>query len=258
LIGLCQILIGGTLLWNHSDFKSIAENTLWGPAALILFLGIFAQFLCWLGWSSTSKKNRCYLALFNVLIVGLVIAQSYGCFWAFKLRYSLVPRSISFEAGIDNSFENFLDQHFKYEFSHSWNRIQEQYQCCGVDGPTDYRRGASALPWSCCGKSEDPFVTDCSQIYQRGCLGVLTHTIKKLLLYAAVTAFVAATFQSAGLFCTIQLVLSLRRNETEEEVDTSSMSFRQKLNRELKPLTRTQIHRKLKIEESKPDTIQNI
>lgn len=37
-----------------------------------------------------------------------------------------MPRSLSFETQIDNSFEDFLKLHFKYEFSHSWNRIQEQ------------------------------------------------------------------------------------------------------------------------------------
>lgn len=65
--------------------------------------------------------------------------------------------------------------------------------------------------------------------------------------------------QIVGLFCSIQLIVTLKRDETEEEVDTSSMSFRQKLERELKPLsTRTRVHRKLKIEESIPDTIQSI
>lgn len=62
-----------------------------------------------------------------------------------------------------------------------------------------------------------------------------------------------------GLFCSIQLILFLKRNEAEDEVDTSSMSFRRKLETEMKPLSaRTRIHRKLKIEESIPETIQNI
>lgn len=65
--------------------------------------------------------------------------------------------------------------------------------------------------------------------------------------------------QFVGLFCSIQLILSLKLNETEDEVDTSSMSFRQKLGTELKPLSsRTRVHRKPNIEDSIPDTIQSI
>jgi len=259
VIGLGQILIGATLLWDHISFNAIAENKFWGPAAIITSLGVFAQFLCWFGWSSTTKKNRCYLALFNAFLVGLVLMQGFTCFWAFKLRNTLVPRSISFETRIDDSFEEFLKTHFKYESAHSWNKIQEHYQCCGVDGPTDYRRGAAAVPWSCCTSSEDPSLTGCSNIYQRGCLGVTIYTIKKLLLQASLTSFVAGVMQSVGLFCSFQLILSLKRNDNTDEVDTSSMSFRQKLESELKPLSaRTRPHRKIKIDESTPETIQSI
>lgn len=52
--------------------------------------------------------------------------QGFTCIWAIKLRSTLMPRSIVFETAIDNSFEEFLTKHFKYETSHSWNRIQEQ------------------------------------------------------------------------------------------------------------------------------------
>lgn len=151
-----------------------------------------------------------------------------------------------------------------------------------MDGITDFRRGAGAIPWSCCASSEDPYTTGCSQFYQRGCLGVVTYTIKKLLVYALLTAFLAGTIQVSitlsncnffnlfrwfffsflklvGLFCSIQLILSLKRNEAEDEVDTSSMSFRQKIETELKPLSaRIRNHRKMKIEESIPETIQSV
>lgn len=52
--------------------------------------------------------------------------QGFACIWAIKLRGTLMPRSLEFENEIDNSFEEFLKKHFKYEVAHSWNRIQEQ------------------------------------------------------------------------------------------------------------------------------------
>jgi len=261
LTGLCQAVIGAMLLWEHSAFNAIAQNNFWGPAAVILSLGLIAQFFCWFGWSSTKKKKKCYLALFNVLLIVLVIMQSLTCFWAFKLRNTLIPRSVSFETKIDDSFEESLKRHTNpLEFSNKWDFIQEQYQCCGVDGNSDYRRATWGISWSCCAQSEDPFMTGCTNFYQRGCLGVIIHTIKRLLLYASLTAFVAAVLQSVGLFCSIQLISSLKQNENIDDVDTSSMSFRQKLERELKPLssrTRTRTHHKVNIEESIPDTIQS-
>lgn len=77
-------------------------------------------------WNETNKFSFLNYFQFNLLLVGLVVMQGFTCIWSFKLRSSLMPRSISFEAEIDDSFEEFLKKHFKVEFSHSWNRIQEQ------------------------------------------------------------------------------------------------------------------------------------
>lgn len=260
LIGLCQILIGGALLWHHSDFNDIAKNNFWGPYAIILSLGIVAQLMCWFGWHSTSKKKRCYLILFNVLLIGIIVMQGFACIWAFMIRSTLVPLS-EFELKVNRSFESFAETHLRTPTANEnkWNRIQEQLQCCGVDGLSDYRLIAAAIPYSCCATSDDPTKHDCANMNQRGCFGVMVVTVKKMLMYAALAAFLAATVQFVGLFCSIQLILTLKHGETDDEVDTSSMSFRQKLDRELKPLSaRTRAQRKLKIEEATPEAIQNI
>ncbi|KAG4071543.1 hypothetical protein HA402_011697 [Bradysia odoriphaga] len=260
LIGLCQILIGGALLWHHSDFNDIAKNKFWGPYAIILSLGIVAQLMCWFGWHSTTKKKRCYLILFNVLLIGIIAMQGFACIWSFKLRSTLVPLS-EFELNISKSFESFAATHLKTVTANEnkWNRIQEQLQCCGVDGLSDYRLIAAAIPYSCCAASNDPMKHDCANMNQRGCFAIVVDTVKKMLIYAALTAFLAATVQFVGLFCSIQLILTLKHSEIDDEVDTSSMSFRQKMERELKPLSaRTRAQRKIKIEESIPEAIQSI
>lgn len=229
--------------------------------------------------------------------------QGFACIWAFMLRSTLVPLS-EFELKVNRSFESFAETHLRTPTANEnkWNRIQEQVchccilsvhilipylfphqlQCCGVDGLSDYRLIAAAIPYSCCATSNDPTKHDCANMNQRGCFGVMVVTVKKMLMYAALTAFLAATVQVSGslkqfllrsnlfnellsylqfvgLFCSIQLILTLKHGETDDEVDTSSMSFRQKLDRELKPLSaRTRAQRKLKIEETIPEAIQNI
>ena len=70
-----------------------------------------------------------------------------------------------------------------------------QYQCCGIDGPADYRRGASAVPWSCCIGSTEPQHSACMTIYQRGCLFVLVQQIKMNLMHCAVGALLTSVFQ---------------------------------------------------------------
>lgn len=66
-------------------------------------------------------------------------------------------------------------------------------QCCGVDGPLDYRR--LSLPWSCCSRPEHAYESACDTHYKRGCLAVVSEQIKYRLLITAFSAAVIAIFQ---------------------------------------------------------------
>lgn len=66
-------------------------------------------------------------------------------------------------------------------------------QCCGVDGPLDYRR--LSLPWSCCSRPEHAYESACDTHYKRGCLAVVSEQIKHRLLITAFSAAIIAIFQ---------------------------------------------------------------
>lgn len=78
-----------------------------------------------------------------------------------------------------------------------------QLQCCGVDGPTDYRnfeemRGVLATPWSCCNTNMMTINrTDggCTHIYKRGCQHVVVNRTKTILLRIFLVALCSVLLQ---------------------------------------------------------------
>lgn len=76
------------------------------------------------------------------------------------------------------------------EYLYLWFK---QLQCCGVDGPLDYRR--LSLPWSCCSRPEHAYESACDTHYKRGCLAVVSEQIKYTLLITAFGAAIIAIFQ---------------------------------------------------------------
>lgn len=74
-------------------------------------------------------------------------------------------------------------------------------QCCGVDGPLDYRR--LSLPWSCCSRPEHAYESACDTHYKRGCLAVVSEQIKYTLLITAFGAAIIAIFQVIEKLLTI-------------------------------------------------------
>lgn len=78
-------------------------------------------------------------------------------------------------------------------------------QCCGVDGPLDYRR--LSLPWSCCSRPEHAYESACDTHYKRGCLAVLTEQIKIRLLLACFAAAGIALAQVSWFYFLLNLYI---------------------------------------------------
>lgn len=141
--GGVQIVFGGTLLWTHLGHTRIIENKFWAPAAVFICLGPITLCLCWLGWSGTTKKNRCYLGFvsipyltmiiriislyyasfqFGAMLVILICAQFLLCGWALALRQSLPSKA---ELPVDISFTEFVEMP-RVDQSHMWNQMQSE------------------------------------------------------------------------------------------------------------------------------------
>lgn len=155
---------------------------------------------------------------FSILLAIIVGTQLFVCIWSIKLRWSLTPRSSKFENSFDDSFARFFADNSVFDSSHIWNKVQSQvcvsdcfakfrnaenqvffilaqYKCCGVDGHTDYRRGA--VPWSCFIGSEHS--EDFTKINRRGCLLVIESILRRLLLYCSFVVLITALLQASIL-----------------------------------------------------------
>lgn len=212
-------------MWDHVSFNELVENNFWKPAAMLIGIGSGALLVGWLGWNSTRKRNRCNLGLvscsgrrsaflsttntnlaaqFCTLLLLSSFVQVYVAYWAHDLRGQLLKtRSENVELRLDTTFMEFFVHH-KEQSSHIWNRVQEEYQCCGVDGPSNYRQG-NAVPWSCFARdvgeteaefSAKAFIPNAKiKINHVGCLEVLSTLLRRHLLYGALGALASAGLQ---------------------------------------------------------------
>ncbi|KAL3311135.1 hypothetical protein Ciccas_010291 [Cichlidogyrus casuarinus] len=87
---------------------------------------------------------------------------------------------------IDGQYLNYFNSHYaqkEYEvYTASWDLVQQEYQCCGFNGPTDYlhtvwyNSSTKGLPTSCCSETFDGACQDykfsgpVEGVYQQGCL----------------------------------------------------------------------------------------
>lgn len=163
--------------------------------------------------------------------------------WSLALREQLPGAS---KYPLDSSFEDFK-QHMG-DHSHIWHKMQYDLHCCGVYELTDYYRTGSShagVPWSCCTIPEKAEHSACQSFHQRGCMHVLSDTIRERLFYVSIVLICAAIIQSMGLFCIIQLTILLhdeeRRSSDQTDMPSTSRSRerRERRNKELLPLAQS-------------------
>lgn len=83
-----------------------------------------------------------------------------------------------------------------------------QLDCCGIGGPTDYRK-SKAVPWSCCKRNLKELSGDCPSVHQHGCLLDVYDEVYHCLTYSALSSFGMAIIQVMNLTMSMFRVLFL-------------------------------------------------
>lgn len=136
--------------WYGIEFGviQVASGILIGVGAVILFI-------CWLGCCGAMNENTGCLICYAVIVFCLVILQIIAFIMA-VVFYSKV------NSGLHDTLTNTLT--YNYSIYHdtpatqSWDYIQSNLQCCGVNSPIDWKSSdwkknvskVTNVPTSCC------------------------------------------------------------------------------------------------------------
>lgn len=222
-------MIGAFLLWTHRQYSTLVNDQFWEPFGIIIVLGLVTQLMCYLGWTATTKKHRCYLGTFCAFLVIQIVIQFLISGWAYATKVQLITPA---ELAIKANFDLFISkEESRSDQTHIWNRLQRDMECCGALHPIDYIK--IGVPWSC----NDPISTN---RYDVGCMHVLVKHIQWNMIRVSVLAVSTALIQSLGIFCVIQLVLLLKRPR-KMLPNGDNHSLRAKRTREQMPLSASSI-----------------
>ncbi|XP_023710810.1 CD63 antigen-like isoform X2 [Cryptotermes secundus] len=180
------------------------------PVLLLALAGLAACLVAAVGWCGAMAGNTCRLRAFSVFLI-VVIMSEFGA-----SIYALMSRT-DFKADVtkamEESFSNYTNDKAVAE---DWKSLQKELECCGVDGPNNYR-SLGMMDWSCCLAGTRHEGT-CHGVNQRGCLESLTHEIQRRLLWLSLLGIAAAIGQMTGVLCSCCLLNSLRNEKRRNRV----------------------------------------
>jgi len=227
LMGLALLGIGIFAYIDGQDFNELVDQAMkqlnsdftiglyGGTAALIIAISCIIVIVSFFGCCGAWKENRCLLFFNYVAILVLFIGVIAGATIAFTQSIDIIrnPMLESLKSYDENT-----------EIKESWDGIQEQLKCCGVDSYKDYMKynviitGPGLVPESCCIGQQD--VDQCQLSPNQyledtdGCFTLLKETLENNKKWIGIGTVATIVFMFANLLAIFTYVacLSDRRN----------------------------------------------
>jgi len=168
LIGIALVAVGIYAYITLRDYLNIlGDSSINAPAIVLIVFGVITFIIAALGCFGACKESPCLLFTFAVIIAMLLIAEIGAGIAAFVFRGEV-------EGFFDGKKDELLMQYKEGDDSaitDSWDKVHEQLECCGYNGPTDWADSNLA-------PEQAPKVPDSCKEYTQGCKDALIETVK--------------------------------------------------------------------------------
>lgn len=209
-VNLVILICGGVLLGvgitalvgDHSQLNNLLDTNLYtGVAIVITVAGGLIVLISFLGCCGAFQESKCLLGTFFCLVLILFVVVGAGAIAGFVLGGEGLVNNIGEEMRKTIGKYNSDDAVRK-----SWDFLQSNFQCCGVDGRSDWGPviGLGQVPSSCCKKDSSDNVLSCNAVtgsYPDGCVQSMKEFVSSnSTLFGGITIGVAVFLLLSMIF----------------------------------------------------------
>ncbi|XP_065185230.1 leukocyte surface antigen CD53-like [Sycon ciliatum] len=209
-----------SLVHTHGDYAVVIDNANGTYGGFLVTVGVLSCILSAAGCLGALKEHRCALIFYGIVLSIIFLLELSAAGVGVAYRKDL--KSI-----VDKGMLKTLD---KYDSSangnleKSWNKVQINLKCCGVDSNTDWQRnqskwgkdhlGVPIFPASCCTHPVSGMCTPVAQgLRTDGCLSSVLDTLKHRWAVLVGIAAGIAVVQILGISCACGLQSHIKRND---------------------------------------------
>lgn len=169
IAGIGLIATGAYVNIKMNEYYDFFGNDYLGPGILVIVVGVLIFLVAFFGCCGAYKENYCLVMTFAVTLTIIFILEIAGGIAGFVLRGKI-------EDDVSNVLKDAMKNYGQADHdgvTKAWDKLQEEFTCCGVDNYTDWTNATSTLaspPISCCKASNaNCTTTDTNQIFTEGC-----------------------------------------------------------------------------------------
>jgi len=189
-------LVDGEGLSDFLDQLEIDEdlNIIYLGSILIIVVSSFVLLITFLGCCGALKESRCLLGTYVFCVIVLICCMIGGIALA-----ASGTQLVDLKTPLKDTMSDYDNSDPNDPVTQAWDGIQQEYECCGVDGPQDWSEFGNFIqgdvPDSCCASP----VTGCTEV--PGCYSKFEDIIKQNedLIYSIVSITLIALVVNAAL-----------------------------------------------------------
>lgn len=206
LAGIGLIATGAYVKIKLDEYYDFFGNDYMGPGILLIVVGVIIFLLAFFGCCGAYKENYCLTMMFAVLLGVIFIMELAGGIAGFVLRNDI-------EGDVKTTL---LDAEKNYNktghggVTKAWNKLQDEFDCCGVENKTEWEAyTGDKPPASCCPST----VADCTydQAYNKGCRNAFEDWLKAKVAIVGGVGIGLAFIQIVGILFACCLARAIRK-----------------------------------------------
>lgn len=211
ITGIVFIAVGTVILVVYSGYNNFMDRWFFAAPVLMIVVGTVVFIVSFFGCCGAVKENHCMIITFSVLLL-LIFALELGAGIAGYMMRAEVRSMV--ESRLNTTMEDYST---KDDIRKSWDIMQHDLECCGMNGPSDWSMTGvfadNTVPLSCCREVAEGSKCDVNSVsvYASGCMGKLRDAIEHNVLILGGVGIGIAIVQLMGVIFACCLARSIRR-----------------------------------------------
>jgi len=206
IAGIGLIATGAYVNVKMDEYYDFFGKEYFGPGILLIVVGVLIFLIAFFGCCGAYKENHCLTMTFAVCLAIIFVLEIAGGIAGFVMRDQL-----------EEEVENVLTKAMKNYggtghdgVTKTWDKMQEEFACCGVTASSDWKNNNMTVPSSCC-KDESCNTSDDNQINTDGCATKLENWLKDKVAIIGGVGIGLAFVQVVGIMFACCLARAIKK-----------------------------------------------
>lgn len=208
--GIVIFTVGILIQKVYFNYSQFIDEKFFSAPMLLIVVGIIVFVVSFFGCCGAIRESNFMLITFAVLLFIIFLTEVAGGvtgYWMQNDIHDMLQQRMS---------SSMKDYNKNQEITKSWDVLQSDLSCCGVESPEDWEKTVypnGTLPHSCCPKNpvDDPCTKDVKGASTKGCLDSLQAALQHNTILVGAFGVGVALVQLFGVLLACCLARSIRR-----------------------------------------------